>query len=51
MIAGVEGKSQTRQMAELLLVVFFTVVSMLVKMIAQAQIGKSSLHLLKRIVA
>ena len=43
-IAGIEGEGQSRQMAELRFIVFLAAVGVLMKLIAQAQIGEGFLH-------
>ncbi|MNI33576.1 hypothetical protein D3C73_875340 [compost metagenome] len=51
MIARVEGERQTRQVAELRVVLFLTAVGVLMEVIAQAQVGEGVLHVLHRFVA
>ncbi|MNN36173.1 hypothetical protein D3C81_1500570 [compost metagenome] len=51
MSARVESEGQSRQMAELRFIVFLAGVGLLMKPIAQAQIGKGLLHVLQRLIA
>ena len=51
MITGVEGESESCQVAELRFVVFLSAVGMLMEVIAQTQVGKGLLHVFERLVA